>query len=137
MTIETWDRTSLDEQETVIGRTQGRRCPARAPPGARHGPAGRLPATSHVRLAHPSLHGGARLLRRGYNFVDGSDGLGTWTPGCSSWPTSATRAGLRADPDRAGPARRDERVRAAHRLVAVGVPPGVGPGGWWGQTLLG
>ena len=29
-----------------------------------------------MRLAHPSLHGGARLLRRGYNFVDGSDGLG-------------------------------------------------------------
>src|SRR5690349_8778299 len=31
---------------------------------------------SHVRLAHPTFHNGARLLRRGYNFVDGSDGLG-------------------------------------------------------------
>ena len=31
---------------------------------------------AHVRLAHPDRNGGARLLRRGYNFVDGSDGLG-------------------------------------------------------------
>jgi deferrochelatase/peroxidase EfeB len=31
---------------------------------------------AHVRLAHPTVNGGARLLRRGYNFVDGSDGFG-------------------------------------------------------------
>ena len=31
---------------------------------------------SHVRLAHPQFNKGAELLRRGYNFVDGSDGLG-------------------------------------------------------------
>ncbi len=31
---------------------------------------------AHVRLAHPDSNGGAKLLRRGYNFVDGSDGLG-------------------------------------------------------------
>ena len=31
---------------------------------------------AHVRLAHPDVNDGARLLRRGYNFVDGSDGLG-------------------------------------------------------------
>jgi deferrochelatase/peroxidase EfeB len=31
---------------------------------------------SHVRLAHPEINNGVRLLRRGYNFVDGSDGLG-------------------------------------------------------------
>ncbi len=56
---------------------QGRRRPARARPASATTvrPAA-LPATSHVRLAHPSLHGGARLLRRGFNFVDGSDGLG-------------------------------------------------------------
>jgi deferrochelatase/peroxidase EfeB len=29
-----------------------------------------------VRLAHQQFNDGARLLRRGYNFVDGSDGLG-------------------------------------------------------------
>ena len=25
---------------------------------------------------HPSANGGAKMLRRGYSFVDGSDGLG-------------------------------------------------------------
>jgi deferrochelatase/peroxidase EfeB len=31
---------------------------------------------SHVRLAHPTRNNGARILRRGYNFTDGSDPLG-------------------------------------------------------------
>ncbi|HEX8007085.1 MAG TPA: deferrochelatase/peroxidase EfeB, partial [Trebonia sp.] len=48
------------------------------PDFAKKGPDGEplITAVAHVRLAHPSSHGGARLLRRGYNFVDGSDGLG-------------------------------------------------------------
>ena len=36
---------------------------------------------SHVRLAHPDFNKGAKLLRRGYNFVDGSDGLGQLSAG--------------------------------------------------------
>src|SRR4029079_8714583 len=76
MTIETWDRTSLDEQETVIGRSKDVGAPLGSPPERSTGGPRALPETSHVRLAHPSLHGGARLLRRGFNFVDGSDGLG-------------------------------------------------------------
>ena len=36
----------------------------------------RIPLTSHVRLAHESQLGGIRILRRGYNFIDGSDGQG-------------------------------------------------------------
>jgi len=35
-----------------------------------------LPADSHVALAHPDTNGGHAILRRGYSFVDGSDGLG-------------------------------------------------------------
>lgn len=31
---------------------------------------------AHVRLAHPDQNGGTRILRRGYNYVDGSNGLG-------------------------------------------------------------
>lgn len=84
MLIETWDRTSLAEQEAIIGRNKGE--------GAAHGvakefdepdfaaaAAGGKPAIAedaHVRLAHQQFNDGARLLRRGYNFVDGSDGLG-------------------------------------------------------------
>ena len=29
-----------------------------------------------MRLAHPDLNGGNRILRRGYNYVDGNTGLG-------------------------------------------------------------
>jgi deferrochelatase/peroxidase EfeB len=84
MVIETWDRTSLGEQESIFGRSKGS--------GAPLGQADEFetidfelkdgdgePAIgteAHVRLAHPSHNGGARLLRRGYNFTDGSDGLG-------------------------------------------------------------
>ncbi|WP_232534246.1 iron uptake transporter deferrochelatase/peroxidase subunit [Plantactinospora sp. KBS50] len=84
MTVETWDRSALAEQEAVIGRTKGVGAPiGRAgefdePDFDATGEDGQplIPADSHVRLAHPDLNGGARLLRRGYNFVDGSDGLG-------------------------------------------------------------
>ena len=64
---------------------QGRRRAARARPAsstqldfAASGADGepRSREIAHVRLAHPTNNGGARLLRRGYNFVDGSDGLG-------------------------------------------------------------
>ncbi|MEV4625664.1 iron uptake transporter deferrochelatase/peroxidase subunit [Micromonospora sp. NPDC049523] len=84
MIIETWDRTSLGEQEELVGRTKG----SGAPIGQRDefdeidfkatGPDGKpaIAETAHVRLAHPDLNNGARLLRRGYNYVDGSDGLG-------------------------------------------------------------
>jgi deferrochelatase/peroxidase EfeB len=84
MHIETWDRTSLQDQEGIIGRTKGTGAPLSggdefaepdfAMEGARELPI--IPVDSHVRLAHPSMHGGARMLRRGYNFTDGSDGLG-------------------------------------------------------------
>lgn len=89
MRIETWDRTPLGEQEDIIGRTKGVGAPqgkadefdepdftATRPDGAT-----KILETAHVRLAHPSRHDGAMLLRRGYNFVDGSDGLGRLSAG--------------------------------------------------------
>ncbi|MEV6928860.1 iron uptake transporter deferrochelatase/peroxidase subunit [Dactylosporangium sp. NPDC051485] len=84
MVIETWDRTSLGEQEAIIGRNKGEGAPLSGakefdePVFSTNGSDGRplIPANSHVRLAHPEVNDGARLLRRGYNFVDGSDGLG-------------------------------------------------------------
>jgi deferrochelatase/peroxidase EfeB len=78
MHIETWDRTPLGEQEQLVGRTKG----VGAPLGQTREfedvdlTATSVAADAHVRLAHPSTNGGAKLLRRGYNFVDGSDGLG-------------------------------------------------------------
>jgi deferrochelatase/peroxidase EfeB len=84
MTIEIWDRQPLSEQERVIGRTKAEGAPLSgggefSQPnfslvGSDKEP---LVATdAHVRLVHPSHNKGAKMLRRGYNFVDGSDGLG-------------------------------------------------------------
>lgn len=84
MIIETWDRTQLQEQEAVLGRSKGEGAPLSG--GTEFtdldleakGAAGQylIPADAHVRLAHPTAVKGARLLRRGYNFVDGNDELG-------------------------------------------------------------
>ncbi len=85
MTIESWDRTRLEEQEALIGRDKGEGAPLSGGTEftepdfdvvstAAGGPA--IPLTAHVRLAHPDANDGQRLLRRGYNFVEGNNDLG-------------------------------------------------------------
>ncbi|GAA4078793.1 iron uptake transporter deferrochelatase/peroxidase subunit [Nonomuraea soli] len=76
MTIETWDRTSLREQEDIFGRDKGEGAPVGKAREFDPVDLAAMKPDAHVRLAHPSQHGDAHLLRRGYNFVDGSDGLG-------------------------------------------------------------
>lgn len=84
MTIETWDRQSLHEQELVIGRTKGEGAPLSGgteftPPDFSLQGRGGVPliaADSHVAMAHPDHNDGRQMLRRGYNFTDGSDPLG-------------------------------------------------------------
>jgi deferrochelatase/peroxidase EfeB len=83
MHIETWDRTSLREQEGLIGRDRAHGAPLSGGSEftepdldvtGNNGPL--VPLNSHVRLAHPTQNNGTRMLRRGYNFTDGSDALG-------------------------------------------------------------
>jgi deferrochelatase/peroxidase EfeB len=89
MTIETWDRQPLSEQEQVIGRTKAEGAPLTgggefSQPDFNLEGRTREPIVAtdaHVRLVHPSNNGGAKMLRRGYNFVDGSDGLGRMDAG--------------------------------------------------------
>ena len=83
MHIEPWDRTSLSEQETLIGRDREEGAPLSGgkeftePDFDVQGRDGPLIAVdSHVRLAHPTHNKGVRLLRRGYNFTDGTNALG-------------------------------------------------------------
>ncbi len=89
MTIETWDRASLREQENVVGRAKVSGAPLSggtefSPPdfvatGSDSTPL--IAPPSHLRNAHPAQNGGASILRRGYNFVDGHDGLGRLNAG--------------------------------------------------------
>ena len=137
MHVETWDRSSLAEQEQVIGRTKGEG----APLGGRHehdafDPAS-LPASSHVRLAHPSRHGGAQMLRRGYNYTDGADGLGHLDAGLFflAYQRDVRRAFVPVQRALADDDALSEYLRHTGSGVWA-VPPGVGRGGWWGEGLL-
>lgn len=78
MLIETWDRVRLSEQDTIIGRDKGEGAPLSggdefSAPDFR---AQAIDANSHVSLAHPEQNSGIRILRRGYNYVDGNNTLG-------------------------------------------------------------
>ncbi|MDH6180386.1 deferrochelatase/peroxidase EfeB [Microbacteriaceae bacterium SG_E_30_P1] len=83
MTIENWDRVSLGEQNAIIGRDKGEGAPLSGgsefsePDFELRSTSGEpaIPEDAHVRLAHPTQTG-TRMLRRGYNFVDGSNELG-------------------------------------------------------------
>ncbi|GCD91990.1 peroxidase [Nocardioides sp. LS1] len=83
MTIEVWDRQPLGDQEAFVGRTKDTGAPLSgggefsepdfSMPG-HDGPV--IPKDSHVSVVHPDHNDGVRILRRGYNFVDGTDQLG-------------------------------------------------------------
>ena len=147
MTIETWDRASLDEQERVVGRTKGEG----APFGARreHDPVqlAALPASSHVAVARRAQHAqdgqraqpsGGTMLRRGYNFVDGTDGLGHLDAGLMflAYQRDPRTAFIPVQARLAADDALSEYLRHTGSGIWA-VPPGVGDSGWWGQTLLG
>ena len=145
MHIEVWDRTNLQEQEQVIGRTKGEG----APLGQRHefdtvdlaktatdgAPA--VPETAHVRLASHETLKGIRLLRRGYNFTDGSDGVGHLDAGLF-FIAFCRDAGTQFVPMQRALAAKDAlNEYIEHNGSAVfACPPGVRPGGYWGEALF-
>ncbi|MEU7983977.1 iron uptake transporter deferrochelatase/peroxidase subunit [Streptosporangium canum] len=137
MHIETWDRTSLKEQEDIFGRTKREGAPYG---GTReHDPVvlDRMPIDSHVRLANPAALGGATILRRGYSFTDGSDGLGRLDAGLFF-------LAYQRDPEKGFiPIQRalaaKDTLNEYIQHVGSGVfacPGGVRPGAFWGQGLL-
>ncbi|GLZ81775.1 hypothetical protein Afil01_65820 [Actinorhabdospora filicis] len=145
MTIETWDRTSLAEQEGVIGRTKKAGAPMHATGEfdeldfEAKGPDGKpaTPMDAHVRLAHHTQAKGARILRRGYNFADGSDGLGRLDAGLFFIAYQRDpRTGFVPIQQNLGGDALNEYIRhVGSGLFAC--PPGVaGPGGFWGEGLF-
>jgi deferrochelatase/peroxidase EfeB len=146
MRIETWDRESLQGQEQIIGRTKGSGGPLSGgdefatldlkAKNADGEPA--IPEKSHVRLAHPDTNGGAKILRRGYNFVDGSNGLGQLSAGLffiayQSDPAQFSRI------QRSLAGSQNDLLNEYIVHVSSGVfacPPGVGRTGFVGETLF-
>ncbi|MBO3751611.1 deferrochelatase/peroxidase EfeB [Streptosporangiaceae bacterium NEAU-GS5] len=145
MQIETWDRTSLAEQEAIFGRDKGEGAPLTGkkefdtPDFARKAADGApvIAADAHVRLAHPD-NVGVHILRRGYNFVDGSDGLGRLDAGLFFMA-------YQRDPRRQfTPLQlalsRSDALNEYIKHVSSGLfacPPGVQDAGdYWGRALL-
>jgi deferrochelatase/peroxidase EfeB len=137
MHIETWDRTSLKEQQDVFGRTKGEGNAY----GAKHEhdpvPLAKLPADSHVRLAHPDTNGGVRILRRGYSFTDGSDGLGRLDAGLFfiAYQRDPRKQFVVLQNRLAGEDHMNEYVQHVGSGVFA-CPPGPRKGGYWGETLF-
>ncbi|MFD4608556.1 iron uptake transporter deferrochelatase/peroxidase subunit [Streptomyces sp. NPDC058451] len=138
MNIETWDRAPLQEQEDIFGRDKGEGAPVGKPKEHDEPFLKAMKPTAHVRLAHPDSNDGITILRRGYSFTDGTDGLGRLDAGLFF-------LAYQRDP-------RHGFIPLQHRLAAsdalnqyiqhVGsavfaIPPGVrDTHDWWGRTLL-
>ncbi len=143
MLVEPWDSSTLREQEQTIGRTKGRGAPLGQREEfdpvdftARVDGEFAIPETSHVFLAHPT-NSGTAILRRGYSFVDGTDGLGRLDAGLffiafQSDPETGfvqVQRNLRTDA-------MNEYVRHTSSAVFA-CPPGVrDDADWWGRTLF-
>lgn len=139
MHIETWDRTSLQEQEDVFGRDKGEGAPVGKAKERDEPFLKAMKPTAHVRLAHPDSNDGARILRRGYSFTDGTDGLGRLDAGLFflAYQRDVRKGFL---PIQRALARHDalnEYIQHVGSAIFA-VPPGVrDKGDWWGRGLFG
>jgi deferrochelatase/peroxidase EfeB len=144
MRIETWDREPLVGQEEIIGRAKGTGAPLSGgdeftePDFAarRSGGALAIPKIAHIRLAHPDQHGGTRLLRRGYNFVDGTTELGQLEAGLFfiAYQRDPHRQFVPIQKALAVDVLNEYIVHVSSGLFAC--PPGPTNRAYWGETLL-
>lgn len=145
MHIEIWDRTSLAEQEAIVGRSKG----AAAPHGATgefdladyaaKGTDGKplIADDAHIRLASAQALGGVKILRRGYNFVDGSDGQGHLNAGLFfiAYMRDPHKQFVPMQRALANTDRMLEYIQHTGSAVFA-CPPGLREGAYWGQALL-
>ncbi|MCX5420359.1 iron uptake transporter deferrochelatase/peroxidase subunit [Streptomyces sp. NBC_00078] len=138
MHIETWDRTSLQEQEDVFGRDKGEGAPVGK---AKEHDAPFLKAMkpdAHVRLAHPDSNNGITILRRGYSFTDGTDGLGRLEAGLFflAYMRDVRKGFIPLQRRLSASDALNEYIQHVGSAVFA-VPPGVrDKDDWWGSTLF-
>ncbi|MDJ0383007.1 iron uptake transporter deferrochelatase/peroxidase subunit [Streptomyces sp. G-G2] len=138
MHIETWDRTGLQEQEDVFGRDKGEgaavgKSKERDEPFLKA-----MKPTAHVRLAHPDSNDGATILRRGYSFTDGTDGLGRLDAGLFflAYQRDVRKGFVPVQRRLAKNDALNEYIQHVGSAVFA-VPPGVrDKDDWWGRTLF-
>jgi deferrochelatase/peroxidase EfeB len=145
MHIEIWDRTTLSEQEMIIGRNKGEGAPLGQvkefdePDFDVAGKDGMplIADISHIRLASKEALGGVRILRRGYNFTDGTDGLGHLDAGLF-FIGFMRDAHKQFVPMQRALGANDEMMEYIEHTGSglFAVPPGVGEKGYWGSGLF-
>jgi deferrochelatase/peroxidase EfeB len=145
MHIETWDRETLDGQQQIVGRTKGTGAPLGQTAEFDEldldvGGAGGekvIPADAHVRLASHQALNGVRILRRGYNFVDGSDGVGHLEAGLFFLAFNRDTRKQYVPMQQALSSKDAMMEYVQHTGSAhFAVPPGVSKTGYWGEGLF-
>lgn len=143
--IETWDRSALVEQEQVFGRNKGEGAPLSGgteftkPDFSAKSPTGEtaIATDSHMALAHPSKHGGAKILRRAYNYSNGSDKFGRIEAGLMflSFQRDLETQFVPIQRMLANSDRLNEYIKVIGS-GAYACPPGLRPGQYWGYQLF-
>ncbi|MFC9686765.1 iron uptake transporter deferrochelatase/peroxidase subunit, partial [Streptomyces sp. NPDC056948] len=137
MHIEPWDRTSLQEQEDIFGRDKGEGAPVGKAKERDKPFLKAMKPDAHVRLAHPDSNQGATILRRGYSFTDGTDGLGRLDAGLFflAYQRDVREGFIPIQRNLATDALNEYIQHVGSALFAI--PPGVrDKDDWWGRTLF-
>ncbi|MFI9149279.1 iron uptake transporter deferrochelatase/peroxidase subunit [Streptomyces sp. NPDC053367] len=137
MHIETWDRTSLQEQEDIFGRDKGEGAPVGKAKERDEPFLKAMKPDAHVRLAHPDSNHGATILRRGYSFTDGTDGLGRLDAGLFflAYQRDVRKGFVPVQRNLATDALNEYIQHVGSAVFAI--PPGVrDKDDWWGRTLF-
>lgn len=145
MAFDIWDRTPLEIQEQVLGRSKGTGAPlgkrsefdavdlnAKKSDGQNT-----VPLDAHIRLASPELNNDVRILRRGYSFDDGSDELHQINAGLFFISFQRDIAAFSAIQHRLSEGDAMHRFLRHTASSVFACPPGIRPGGWIGETLFG
>ncbi|WP_420037864.1 iron uptake transporter deferrochelatase/peroxidase subunit [Streptomyces sp. cg28] len=138
MNIETWDRTSLQEQEDVFGRDKGEGAPVGKAKERDEPFLKAMKPDAHVRLAHPDSNDGATILRRGYSFTDGTDGLGRLDAGLFflAYQKDVRKGFIPVQRALSAHDALNEYIQHVGSAVFA-VPPGVrDTSDWWGRGLF-
>lgn len=149
MLLELWDRQVLGEQQATFARYRQSGAPLgtaddparefdRVPFDVVLGTEPAIPEDSHVFLSHPDNNDGQRMLRRAYNFIEGSDSFGHLSAGLFF-------IAFVGDPDKSfipiqlklsRNDRMNEYVRYESKAIFA-CPSGLAPGEDWGTQLFG
>ncbi|WP_030291535.1 iron uptake transporter deferrochelatase/peroxidase subunit [Streptomyces katrae] len=138
MNIEIWDRTPLQEQEDIFGRDKAEGAPAGKSKERDEPFLKAMKPEAHVRLAHPDTNNGATILRRGYSFTDGTDGLGRLDAGLFflAYQRDVRKGFVPIQRNLAKSDVLNEYIQHVGSAVFA-VPPGVrDKDDWWGRALF-